>query len=101
MTMINEPETVVRRGAELLDEKVPLWWDRIKRKLSIASPENCVLAQVYGNYTTGWRILGLSVNNNTEYGFSCAGTWNTCICLQLTELWEAAIKERRESSTDR
>lgn len=101
---INEPETLVRRGAELLDDKAPLWWNRVDTEnFNIRSTDKCILRQVYGNYGTGLRILGLGYANAAEYGFVCGESYllGTCICNDLTSAWIALIEEKRAHSAGR
>jgi hypothetical protein len=41
----------VARGAALLDEREPGWWQRIDLdRLDLRSPCRCVLGQLHGNY---------------------------------------------------
>lgn len=55
-----EIECVVR-GAALLDEKYPRWWQEIDTvALDINSHRTCVLGQVYGSYYSGLEFLELS-----------------------------------------
>lgn len=98
---INEPETVVRRGAELLDEKFPLWWTKVTRDVNVRSTRNCVLAQIYGTYSTGLRILGMSCNNAVEYGFTCTDSYDECICMELSVLWVGELERRHEAASRR
>jgi len=53
----------VQKGAELLDEKVPGWADRIDiTRLTISSSTDCVVGQLYagrGGYLHGLDELGI------------------------------------------
>lgn len=50
----------VARGAALLDGVTPGWWSRIDPvELEIASCTECVLGQVFGNYSLGITALGM------------------------------------------
>lgn len=65
----------VARGVALLDERGPQGWrDKIDLdRLDIIY--NCVLDQVFGDFTGGMEALGLRLfdNQSTGYGFNCGG----------------------------
>lgn len=62
----------VAKGVELLDDKVPGWRDRVNATVSVASTSNCILGQLYGNYWTGTRRLGIGgfFGSGADYGFN-------------------------------
>lgn len=92
----------VQRGATLLDEKKPGWWDGKDKptiNLEILNMENrnmCVLGQCFGWYETGCDRLGIPAwsadfregePNAKDYGF--LGTPETP--------WRREIERRREA----
>jgi hypothetical protein len=104
----------VRRGIELLDERVPGWDGYIDLgTFNIREPMACVLGQVYDGdgYYTGLEDLGLSANfegagddeptHAWRYGFTVRdgnshsedSEWD-----HLQGEWERAIRARRGSS---
>jgi hypothetical protein len=69
---LDEPrEARVARGVALLDEKRPGWRTQVNPDtLDMASDFNCVLGQLYGRYSDGWRPLDLTSGvQATRYGF--------------------------------
>ena len=81
----------VERGAALLDAEKPGWAPRIDvPTLNLASPNQCVLAQLYGH---GWSMV-LSINH-LDYGF-CTGDYSEFP--RLLPLWREAIEARCEGS---
>jgi hypothetical protein len=51
-------ETEVARGIALLDKRTPGWRERLDPdRLAIASCEDCVLGQLYGDYFDGREAL--------------------------------------------
>ena len=58
--MSEELRARVVAGAALLDESVPGWESKIDTStLRLQSHTNCVLGQIFGDYTTGLTTLGL------------------------------------------
>jgi hypothetical protein len=57
------PESVmerVRKGAALLDEKVPDWRERVSRaNLDMTSTKDCILGQLFGTLGVGLAVLEL------------------------------------------
>ena len=79
-----------RRGAELLDERLPGWRKRIRPdELDMADECNCVLGQVLGGYSGGKKLLGLSEREVELYGFWRHGrqTWDA-----LTAGWRQVAR---------
>lgn len=68
-----DAETRVERGAALLDDRHPGWWDRIDLDhLTMSSPCMCIIGQVLGDY---FRVdmLGLGTEAEAEdHGFNTA-----------------------------
>lgn len=94
----------VRKGAALLDERVPGWADRIDRmRLAVSDGNACVLAQVVGkHYAYGLRLVSLSPKDGPMYGFASDGETseqtNEDFRL-LTECWHAEITARTTAQT--
>ena len=79
----------VRRGAEMLDERLPGWRDRVNPgRLKLDSECGCVLGQVLGGYSEGVKLLGLNDRDAERYGFWTRGrqSWD-----RLTEGWKALV----------
>ena len=105
----------VERGAALLDERRPRWWERIDiGRLDIRSPENCILGQVFEEeeraegprrgstpYDYGCEVLNLKCMEAIEHGFFTIlrhhrdkEHWDT-----LRGLWIEAIEERHKEGS--
>ena len=87
------------RGASLLDEKEPLWFNDVDLTIfQINNTEQCVLGQLYGYYEGGLQKLGLSEGSlEQEYGFdiSVSEFWNHT-WQPLQDAWVNEITKRRE-----
>jgi hypothetical protein len=120
-TYTNTLKARVKRGAALLDKQVRGWAERIDiERLDLsASPYypdtdypdtegsygcGCVLAQLdahdedgerVGYYSDGAQALGLDFDHALEYGFT---SHEPDKYPKLTELWVAAINERKASA---
>jgi hypothetical protein len=84
----------VARGAALLDEREPGWWQRIDlSKLDIKSCEDCIAAQLgKGDYLDGLHAIGVTCYEDEDgCGFDGAGDEYE----SLAEEWRLAIEERR------
>lgn len=58
----------IRRGAALLDEKVPDWHTRVNLTiLDVDSFTLCVVCQIFGNFYDGLDSLGLTKYTATDY----------------------------------
>lgn len=91
---ITKTETVVDRGAAMLDEHDPDWYERVDPTcLDIGSPCNCVGGQLYGHYAKFVNRLGTKLTGHT-HGF----TWGYSSGMspaELNEAWRDAILARR------
>ncbi|WP_285647761.1 hypothetical protein [Lentzea sp. NBRC 102530] len=93
--------TRVARGVALLDEKKPGWDGHIHLPtLDIMYGTYCVLGQVFGNYDTGARILGLDIRSDVvDCGFNGPfndeGRWQD-MC-ELKHEWVRVITSRRQN----
>lgn len=70
----------VRAGAEMLDTKLPGWWENINfDQLDIRDGWDCILGQLYDTYRDGCAELGLNrTGEDSEastrlYGFNISG----------------------------
>jgi hypothetical protein len=91
-------EARVRRGAALLDERVPGWMERINlERLRLEDCRACVLGQLYGGFGAGLRALDLHWPDPETLGFCKAGRPTDSNYLRLTAAWRALISERRAS----
>jgi hypothetical protein len=62
----------VEKGAKLLDEKCPNWWNKVDiSELNQGSSSTCVLGQLKGDYVNGLDFLGMEAGNPArEKGYS-------------------------------
>jgi hypothetical protein len=68
--MPSRAEVRVQAGATFLDELMPDWTSRIDpERLSMASKDDCIIAQLFGSYETGVRRLGVCVSEARRFGF--------------------------------
>lgn len=63
------------RGAVFMDEKKPGWFHSIdKGKLNIATTDNCILGQLFGEYNDGCKKLNIDGDESRKdrigYGFN-------------------------------
>jgi hypothetical protein len=103
------PETIAERvakGAVLLDETVPDWWQRIDLKtLALVSPCRCVVGQLFpsahaplDSYADGLDALDVEFYSGATLGFDAetAGTDEQGReYTALTAEWRRVIEERR------
>lgn len=105
-----EIEARVARGAALLDEKEPGWWEKIRiEELALSSCYRCVIGQLLGNregsvgFVRGVHKLGIS-DDYWDFGFAAycysgptdesAPYWAA-----LTAAWKRLIESRRNPVT--
>ena len=95
------PKERVAKGAALLDEMEPGWYQKIDLvTLNLRNCFSCVIGQVYGEYTENTlRSLDLDFSSDADFGFniiySDEDEANSCY-YTLTSLWENEILQRRE-----
>jgi hypothetical protein len=86
----------VERGAALLDERRPGWWDEVDvGRLSIRDCDLCVLAQLWGWYLDGRDELFGGVDQEDDYYNARRHGFDDAPFKALTDLWRAAIEHRR------
>jgi hypothetical protein len=93
--MTDELAERVERGAALLDERRPGWWDEVDvGSLYLGDPTRCVLGQLWeDSYGVGLKALEMGTDSSDRYGFSLfTGRYKI---KTLTNLWRAAIERRR------
>lgn len=87
--------TMSQKGAALLDEHVPDWYQHINREaLNMGDTERCILGQVFGDYFSGCSILDLPEKESYGYDLLSCNIypgWNA----DLKRAWLARIQERR------
>lgn len=109
----------VERGAALLDEKRPGWWQEIDLgTLDIRSTCGCILGQIGSllgddgyltRFSTGLDAVRLEVPQARDYGFEWDVDYGDATeseidrlidaeCARLTEAWRDLIQRRRESA---
>lgn len=94
----------VRKGAALLDERVPGWADRVNRlRLAVSDGNACVLAQVTGvHYGRALSLLDLTYRDGPAYGLASEGETPEQVDEDfrlLTECWHAEISIRTTAQT--
>jgi len=92
----------VHRGAQLLDEKMPVWFQKIDLdKLCMSDGTVCVLGQLFAEqggrvmvdgFTFGMDLLDWSDEEGGLHGFSLYG--NNGDWQELDRLWMAEVKAR-------
>ncbi|MEV4575901.1 hypothetical protein AB0K16_21915 [Nonomuraea jabiensis] len=93
----------VAAGAALLDKKTPGWYQDIDLGiLDLYSTDDCILGQVFGDYSGGAAFLGLDIPGQYAHGFdvphSDAGEIaNLEQWVALTACWKAEIRQRVEA----
>lgn len=91
-------ETEVARGIALLDEKILGWRDRIDLgRLNIASCEDCILGQLYGDYFDGREILTGNIPPTEGFDWAVYRGFTTESPLDvdaLTAAWRRALGGR-------
>lgn len=95
----------VKLGAQLLDERLPYWVDRVDvDALEVDSRRRCVLAQATGlRYDDALSALDLSFADTYRFGFALPNVdWQRGGVLRgleryerLTEIWRELIERRR------
>ena len=83
------PEERAEKGAALLDERLPGWRTQIDVDgLELRWCSACVLGQLFGDYDRGVAALGLTKQEEREYGFWVPReSWYT----RLTEAWRKLV----------
>lgn len=96
------PKERVVKGATLLDEMEPGWYQKIDLvTLNLRNCFSCVIGQVYGEYTeNNLTRLGLDFSRDTDFGFDVSydddvPAQDSCY-YTLTSLWKNEILQRRE-----
>lgn len=103
--------TRVERGAQLLDEIEPGWFQRIDlTDLDLSDPTCCVLGQIYEDFSNGVHVIEVRFPDvphrfldeahdwYIETGFDIAGSESSEIFEELTVAWQALIQARNERS---
>lgn len=94
----------VARGAELLDRKLPDWWQRIDvETLDITSSYFCILGQQFpwendsalGVTPYGFGLRQLQIEESVENGFTPPYVNWAQDAVALREAWIAIIQERQ------
>ena len=87
----------VEAGCMLLDEHYPGWENLIDlKRLKMNTLEDCILGQLFGDYTTGRSALQLQHGTGPHFGLDLVGGPTTNHYFEiLDELWIDTIQERR------
>lgn len=90
-------EQRVDRGARLLDQHLPGWYERINvDALQMQNSCRCILGQLHGgNYTRGRVELGIVAGESSQYGFNAS----QMLYERLKDLWIKEIELRRLAAT--
>jgi len=88
----------VKRGAALLDKRVPKWTNKLNPDdVDMSNPDYCVLGLVYRSYEYGLDRLNIKGNGWT-HGFNILlGNRRREVTkyAKLDELWRAQIEQRQ------
>lgn len=86
----------VRRGALLLDSERPGWAEAIDIEiLDLEDVENCILGQVFGDYSLGSQALGFVDGYERQgCGFTIISDEQWGDYPRLTRAWLVAVHER-------
>lgn len=95
-----ELEMAMEKGIALLDSENPNWAKRIHAySLDMESGYLCVLGKIYGSFTQGVAILGISFFEANEYGFNgrTSEEYEDYYdeCRLLTIMWREEIQARQ------
>jgi hypothetical protein len=100
--MLCNPVKAIVAGAELLDDRCPEWYSRIHLpSLNMADPDECLLAQLYGDYCDGVNALSLAGDTDVHYGFFAtpgSAEESDDQYAVLTRLWHELIQTRRRQA---
>lgn len=87
------PDTEVFVAAKELDKADPKWFLKVTEPLDMSSTDQCVLAQVFGSFDEGWRILSQQMGEESFDDLYSSGPFsNAATALQ----WESEIRLRTE-----
>lgn len=82
-------ETEIINGVVLLDKTDAKWRDKINLKTLVSqSLDDCVLAQVFGDYPFGLDRLGISIHTAHKYGFDIDTDELVGSYRELTDAWK-------------
>lgn len=96
VTLVNEIETRVARGAALLDKKNPGWHDEIEvNDILVDSFISCPLAQLYGDWGKGCEGLGVTGDDSWQYGFDLGPNDEYRDTRLIDNAWMRLIESRR------
>lgn len=100
MSYFNSEECVMN-GVELLDRRFPNWEDLIDPdSLEIDSCDNCIIGQLFGDYTTGLDTLRIGQLKACTLGFNVDTSFDVVLdpnlydYLVLKNHWQKIIAER-------
>jgi hypothetical protein len=86
----------VSAGIDFRDREHPYWDREVDlRKLDLGDCMRCVLGQLYGEFADGAELLDLGTSDAIRLGFELGGDDGDYD--ELTGLWVAAIRARREA----
>ena len=84
------------RGAAFLDQKDQTWFEKVDpAKLHMGSNRDCVLGQVYGEFTHGLRESGLRGSTWEAIRFGFFVGFLPGVSFRLREAWKREIASRR------
>ena len=91
-------EERVAKGAALLDQERPGWWQEIDLDtLSLRSGCDCVLGQLYESFDDGVEILDLEWPEDSGFDLEGWPTDRTQAWNDLTAAWRSLIEARRQA----
>lgn len=85
----------IARGALLLDEQAPGWAEKIDLDdFDVQNTDRCPVTQVFGAWSKGVQILGLSAEGTVEYGFFPEAYDDDVVSRGKNEAWEEEVLKR-------
>jgi hypothetical protein len=70
VTVIPPTTERVQAGAAFLDEERPDWrWEIDTATLDLSDDCGCVLGQIFGDFTDGFKALGITASQAADLGF--------------------------------
>jgi hypothetical protein len=103
---MNVIEERVARGAALLDEYVPAWFNKVDLdRLDIGNCTNCILGQVFGSYQVGFNTLAELApekeflwEGDEAFGFSETAGSDADELSSLNRAWRVEIEKRTQAT---
>ena len=91
----------VRRGAMLLDQRLPARWAQVIEanfyRLDMADQKVCVLGLLFGDYCKGLDLVDTAGNGGPYYGFDVP-SYAEDFYPDLTQMWKDVVTNRLQAN---